>query len=89
MSKIIFSTFWLVLIAELGDKTQFETMLLTAKSNSPLPVFVGSSLALICSSLLAVYAGIYITKYIPPHFIQNAAGILFIIMGILILINKI
>lgn len=89
MVKIIFTTFWLVLVAELGDKTQFETMLLTAKSNSPLPVFIGSSLALICSSLLAVYAGTYIMKYIPPHFIQNAAGVIFIIMGVLVLLNKI
>lgn len=89
MGRIVFTTFWLVLIAELGDKTQFETMLLTAKSNSPLPVFIGSSLALICSSIIAVYAGTFITKYIPPHFLQNTAGILFIVMGVLVLLNKI
>ena len=88
MGRIILSTFWLVFIAELGDKTQLETMLLSAKHNSPFPVFIGACLALICSSLLGVFAGTYITKYIPPNFIQNAAGILFIIMGVLILLNK-
>ncbi len=88
MTKIIISTFWLVLIAELGDKTQLETMLLTAKSSSPLPVFIGSSLALVCSSMIAVFAGTFITKYIPPHFMQNVAGVLFIIMGVLIICNK-
>ena len=88
MARIIFSTFWLVFVAELGDKTQLETMLLAAKHNSPFPVFIGACLALICSSLLGVFAGTYITKYIPPNFIQNAAGVLFIIMGALILFNK-
>lgn len=88
MIKVIISTFIMVFIAELGDKTQLQTMLLTAKNNSPILVFIGASLALVCSSILGVFAGTYITKYIPPNFIQNAAGILFIIMGILTLLNK-
>lgn len=85
MLKAILSTFFLVFIAELGDKTQLATMLLSAKSNSLAAVFIGSSLALICSSLIGVFAGAYITKYIPPQYIQTAAGGLFILMGILIL----
>lgn len=88
MLKAIFSTFFLVFIAELGDKTQLATMLLAAKSNSIMSVFIGSSLALICSSLIGVFAGAYITKYVPPHYIQNSAGVLFIAMGILILRGK-
>jgi putative Ca2+/H+ antiporter (TMEM165/GDT1 family) len=85
MLKAIISTFFLVFIAELGDKTQLATMLLSAKSNSIISVFIGSSLALILSSFIGVFAGAYITKYIPPHYIQNSAGVLFILMGILIL----
>jgi len=85
MLKAILSTFFLVFIAELGDKTQLATMLLSAKSNSAASVFIGASLALICSSLIGVFAGVYVTKYIPPQYIQTAAGVLFILMGILIL----
>lgn len=88
MLKTVFYSFFLVFIAELGDKTQLATMLLSAKSNSIMAVFVGSSLALICSSFLGVFAGAYITRHIPPHYIQNAAGILFIGMGLLILRGK-
>lgn len=88
MLRSIFSTFFLVFIAELGDKTQLATMLLSAKSNSIIAVFIGSSLALICSSFLGVFAGAYLTRYIPPHYIQNSAGVLFIAMGILILSGK-
>ena len=89
MLKSVIYTFFLVFIAELGDKTQLATMLLAAKSNSYIPVFIGSCLALIFSSFIGVFAGAYITKYIPPHFIQNCAGILFIVMGVMILSGKI
>ena len=88
MGRIIFTTFWMVFIAELGDKTQIETMLLSSQCDTPLPVFIGSSLALICSSFIAVCAGSFITKYIPPNLLQCLAGSIFIIMGFLILFNK-
>lgn len=81
--------FFMVFLAELGDKTQLATMLLAAKSDSAIKVFIGSSIALICSSLIGVFAGTYMTKFIPPHYIQNCAGVLFIIMGIMILLGKI
>ncbi len=60
MLKAIFSTFILVFIAELGDKTQLATMLISAKSKSIIPVFIGASLALICSSALWAYLQVHI-----------------------------
>lgn len=57
MLKVIISTFICVFLAELGDKTQIQTMLLAAKSNSILPVFIGASLALVASSVIGVLAG--------------------------------
>ncbi|MGB7603988.1 MAG: TMEM165/GDT1 family protein [Lutisporaceae bacterium] len=89
MLKAIFYTFFLVFIAELGDKTQLATMLLSAKSKSIVPVFIGASLALVCSSAMGVFAGTYLAKYVPPHYIQNTAGVLFLLMGALILSGKI
>ncbi|EYE88648.1 hypothetical protein Q428_06725 [Fervidicella metallireducens AeB] len=89
MLKIIISTFLLVFIAELGDKTQLTTMLLSAQSNSKLAVLIGSSLALICSSIVGVLVGSYINKYIPQNIIQTAAAIAFLIIGFLLLFNKI
>jgi putative Ca2+/H+ antiporter (TMEM165/GDT1 family) len=89
MLKIILSTFMLVFIAELGDKTQLTTMLLSAQSNSKIAVFLGSSLALVCSSIVGVLLGSIINKYIPPDIIQIAAGIAFLVIGALLLFNKI
>lgn len=89
MLRAICYTFFLVFIAELGDKTQLATMLLSAKSNSVVPIFIGASLALVCSSFIGVFAGTYLSRYVPPQYIQNTAGVLFIIMGALILSGKI
>ena len=61
MWKIILTTFGLVFIAELGDKTQLSTMLLASKTKTPLSVFVGAACALVLSSLLGVFAGGFIS----------------------------
>lgn len=86
--KTVFSTFFLVFIAELGDKTQLATMLLAAKSSSPTSVFIGSALALVLSSLVGVLAGSAITRVIPPHFIQLGAGVAFVVLGIFLIIGR-
>lgn len=88
MLKIILTTFLIVFFAELGDKTQIQTMLLASQSKSIWPVFIGSSLALVLSSLIGVYAATYLHRLINPHYLQHASGIIFIIIGILTLMGK-
>jgi putative Ca2+/H+ antiporter (TMEM165/GDT1 family) len=89
MFKIIFTTFWVVLIAELGDKTQLQTMLLATQNHSKLSVFIGASSALVFSAFLGVTAGSYITKYIPTCYLQIGAGVSFIIIGLLTILGRI
>ncbi|MCX7951219.1 MAG: TMEM165/GDT1 family protein [Clostridiales bacterium] len=89
MIKLIFSTFITVFLAELGDKTQLATMILAANSKQKIYVLIGSSLALVCSSILAVILGDIINKLIPSEYIQKGAAIAFITIGILLLFNKI
>lgn len=89
MLKLIFSTFITIFLAELGDKTQIATMLLSANSKQKLVIFLGSSLALVCSSLVAVILGDTLSRIIPPQYIQKGAAIAFIAIGILLLFNKI
>jgi len=88
MWKSIFTAFFLVFIAELGDKTQLSTMLLASKSDSIWYTFFGSALALVCSSLLGVLAGSILNKYIPPSYIQVCSGVAFLIIGILLISGK-
>lgn len=89
MWKILLSTFILIFIAELGDKTQLATMLMAAKCKSLWPVFIGSSLALILSSFIGVIAGGLVNKFIPPQYIQLTAGIGFILIGFLLVFGRI
>lgn len=82
------STFGLVFLAELGDKTQLATMLLVAQEKSPYAVFFGSASALVVSSFVGVVAGMAITKVIPTNYIQTGAAVAFIVLGVLMLTGK-
>jgi putative Ca2+/H+ antiporter (TMEM165/GDT1 family) len=75
------TTFATVFLAELGDKTQLATMSLAAHEGSRLAVFLGSALALVCTSALGVLAGGLIGRWFSPQWIQRAAGTLFLILG--------
>lgn len=79
--KVLFTTFALVFLAELGDKTQLATFAFAAENQSRVSVFLGSAGALIMSSLLAVLFGALISRIVPPHYIKIGAGSLFIILG--------
>jgi Ca2+/H+ antiporter, TMEM165/GDT1 family len=88
MIKIIISTFFIVFIAELGDKTQLATMLISSQSNSKVAVLIGSSVALVCSSILGVLVGSVLNKYVPPNILQFASAIAFIFIGALLLFHR-
>lgn len=85
---LLFSSFGLIFLSELGDKTQLTTMMLAAKSDSPFVVFLGSALALVVSALLGTVFGEALTRLVPQQYIHMAAGGAFIILGILLLLGK-
>ena len=86
--KLFFSTFGLVFMAELGDKTQLATLSLSSGKVNRLSVFLGSASALVCTSLIAVLAGDLISRWIPPQYIRRGAGALFIALGLLYIFRK-
>jgi putative Ca2+/H+ antiporter (TMEM165/GDT1 family) len=86
--QIVLSTFVAVFLNELGDKTQISTMTLASSKNAPLSVFVGSAIALVLSSGIAVLVGDTVNRLVPAHVIRFAAGGVFIIMGVLKLLGK-
>jgi putative Ca2+/H+ antiporter (TMEM165/GDT1 family) len=79
---VFLSTATTVFLAELGDKTQLAALLLSAESGRPLVVFVGASLALICSSLVGVLLGRWLSTVLPPHQLERLAGILMVALGL-------
>ncbi|HEX9061268.1 MAG TPA: TMEM165/GDT1 family protein [Clostridia bacterium] len=88
MYKSILTAFIVVFLAELGDKTQLSTMLLASKSNSVWYTFIGSACALVLSSLIGVIAGSYINKFFPAYYIQVVSGVVFLIIGLLLIFGK-
>jgi len=80
--SIFITTFTTIFIAELGDKTQIATLMLSAESGRPIIVFLGSSLALISSSIVGVLIGKWVSKKISPRKFALSTGILMILISI-------
>jgi len=80
--SIFFTTFTTIFIAELGDKTQIATLMLSAESGKPIIVFIGSSLALISSSVVGVLLGKWLSKKISPSKFALFTGALMIIISV-------
>ena len=84
--KLMLTTFGMIFLAELGDKTQLATFAFSADTKSRLAVFIGSASALVMTSLLAVVFGAAVAKLIPPQTIKIGAGALFVVLGLWMLI---
>ena len=80
--SIFVTTFTTIFIAELGDKTQIATLMLSAESGEPIIVFLGSSLALISSSIVGVLIGKWLSKKISPSKFALFTGSLMIIVSV-------
>jgi len=79
---VFLSTATTVFLAELGDKTQLAALLLSAESGRPLVVFVGASLALVCSSLVGVLLGRWLSTVMPAQQLERLAGLLMVALGL-------
>ncbi len=76
------STFILVFVAELGDKTQLAVIAQTCKHRRPWAVFLGASLALTAVTALGVVGGEVVARLVPPLIVRLAAAASFLVMGI-------
>ena len=87
-TKLFLSTFVLIFLAELGDKTQLAAMARAAAGvDAKWTVFLAASVALVLSTLIAVLLGSVLGRFLPEKAVKIAAGVLFIAFGILILVN--
>jgi Ca2+/H+ antiporter, TMEM165/GDT1 family len=79
--KIFFSTFFTIFLAELGDKTQVATLLMTAESHQPWIVFAGAGSALVATSLLGVWLGCWLAKRVSAKTLEKSAGVLLLLVA--------
>ena len=80
--RILITTFSTIFLAELGDKTQLATLMLSAQSGRPLIIFIGAALALISTSLLGVLIGRWIANNLPRQRFTLLSGIIMLSLGI-------
>ena len=86
--RVLLTTFGIIFLAEMGDKTQLAAMTMSAQTKRPWAVFIGSSLALTAVSALGVVVGSVIGEYVPLEWVKRGAAVAFIIIGILMLFGK-
>jgi putative Ca2+/H+ antiporter (TMEM165/GDT1 family) len=79
--KLFAATFGSIFIAELGDKTQLATLSFAAGGQSRLSIFLGSALALVCTSAIAVLAGEALARVVSPLLLKRLAGVAFVVIG--------
>ena len=82
---VIFSTaFIMVVLAEMGDKTQLLAMAFAAKYPWK-KVMLGVLFATLLNHFVAIAAGIYLNTLVPQHIVEIVASVAFIVFGLWIL----
>ena len=87
--KLFASTFGVIFLAELGDKTQLACIMLAADTRKIWTVFFGASLALVVVTLIGVLMAQLICQFVPAHLIKKIASVGFVVLGVLIFFDKI
>ena len=82
--ETLLSTFGLIFVAELGDKTQLAVVTQTCKYRRPWSVFLGASLALAAVTVIGALGGHLLGQIVPESIMRGAAALAFVVMGILI-----
>ena len=86
--RILLTTFGIIFLAEMGDKTQLAAMTMAADSKKPWAVFIGASLALAAVSALGVLVGSLVGDYVSLVWVKRVAATAFIVIGVLMLFGK-
>ena len=86
--RVFITTFGVIFLAEMGDKTQLAAMTMAAQSKKPWAVFIAASLALTAVSAVGVLAGSVLGDYLALEWIKRVAAVAFIVIGVLMLLGK-
>lgn len=77
------STFGLLFLAELGDKTQLAVLSLSSQQARAWPVFVGGALALTLVTALGVVGGQRLSRLLPQRVLLWISAVAFVLIGAL------
>jgi putative Ca2+/H+ antiporter (TMEM165/GDT1 family) len=84
------TTYALIILNELGDKTQVAVLLLASNNpNKRWWIFAASAAALTACVLLEVTVGTIVARYIGPAIINRVTGVVFLLIGTVTLVHQI
>jgi len=83
----LFGMFSLVLLSELGDKSQITILALAADSSFAIMVFIGSIIGFLIVNSLGALAGNRVAARIPLKIVRRVVGLVFILFGALIVLG--
>ena len=77
----------LFFLAEIGDKTQIATVILSASfAEAMLLVVIGTTLGMLAANVPVVYAGDWLLKRIPLNIARYTACAVFMLLGLYIIV---
>ena len=77
---IFFTTFFLITVAEFGDKTQLAVVAFSSAAQ-PVAVWLGATSALVFTSGLGVLAGRTVLQRIPLTLLHKVSGLIFLLLA--------
>jgi len=83
---VIFSTFVVIFLAELPDKTTFASLMLATKYGAG-QVITGAWLAMLAQVFIAVFAG-SLLLFLPAQPVRIVAGLFFLLFALLAFLRK-
>jgi len=86
-SRTVTTSFLLIAVTELGDKTQLAIVALAAEYNAPVQVFLGAMLSFALLTALSVVFGKIISRYVSARYIRIGASLVFFVFGVLFLLE--
>ena len=76
------TSFVLVALAEIGDKTQLLSFVLAARLRRPWPIIAGIFVATLANHGLAGSVGAWLATLVSPEVLRWSVGIIFIVFGL-------
>lgn len=78
----LWTSFLVVALAEMGDKTQLATVALGARFEGAGLVTVGTTLGMLAADGLVVFGGSHLTRLVSQVMLRRTAAALFLLLGL-------
>lgn len=80
--------FLAIALAELGDKSQILVFLLSSRTKKHIQLLIGVMCGFLIVDGFAILIGSWIVTIIPEFWLKTITGIIFVVLGLLMLLNK-